>query len=35
MASYRKHTKNHWARDDPAFAVVEVSTSLFQLQVGG
>jgi hypothetical protein len=25
MASYRKHTKNHWARDDPAFAVILVS----------
>ena len=24
MASYRKHTKNHWARDDPALAVLEV-----------
>jgi hypothetical protein len=24
MASYRKHTKNHWARDDPALAVVQI-----------
>jgi len=25
MASYRKHTKNHWARDDPALAVVQIA----------
>lgn len=24
MASYRKHTKNHWARDDPALAVIQL-----------
>jgi hypothetical protein len=24
MAYYRKQTKNHWARDDPALAVIEV-----------
>ncbi|TFJ83942.1 hypothetical protein NSK_005037 [Nannochloropsis salina CCMP1776] len=25
MASYRKHTKNHWARDDPALAVIQIA----------
>ena len=25
MASYRKHTKNHWARDDPALAVIQLA----------
>lgn len=24
MAKFRKHTKNHWARDDPAFAAVQI-----------
>ena len=28
MAYYRKQTKNHWARDDPAFAVVQVGLLL-------
>ena len=24
MAKYRKHTKSHWARDDPAFAAIQI-----------
>ena len=24
LANYRKKTKNQWARDDPAFALVQV-----------
>ncbi len=42
MASYRKHTKNHWARDDPALAVIQIlfliASSLaygLAFQVGG
>lgn len=33
-AYYRKQTKNRWARDDPAFAVIQLFFLLVRVRVG-